>query len=216
MEKIKLTDIVIIVLIIILFLQRCGGGNPENPTAPQITRDTVWVHKDSTITKQPQLIKTITIPVELWNTKYLPDTSSMTKLIEQYNQLVSKYLAINIQSDSIVVDSIGKVFITDSVTTNLIKNRKLSYNFKFPTITTTITVPEPKKVQWYGGGFIQISNGNVLDEIGGGILIKNKRDQIYGGHIGLGGDGKLRLGVSSYWKIKLQNNGHKQAKRKHP
>jgi hypothetical protein len=205
LKKISLSEILVMVLLIIILLQRCGGGRtPENPTAPQITRDTVWVHTDSTITKQPQIIKTITVPVEQWNTEYLPDTSSMAKLIAQYNELANKFLALNISQDSIVVDSIGKVFITDTVTTNMIKNRKLTYDFKFPIITNTITIPEPKKTQWYIGGTIQGEQGSLISQINANLLIKNKRDQMFGGYVGLNRSGAIQIGLSSFWKIKLK------------
>lgn len=205
LRKVSLSEILVIVLLIIILLQRCGGGrHPENPTVPQITRDTVWVHKDSTITRQPQIIKTITVPIEQWNTEYLPDTSSMSKLIAQYNELASKFLALNISKDSIVVDSIGKVFITDTVTNNMIKNRRLTYNFKFPTITNTIILPEPKRTQWYVGGTLQGEQGNLISQINANLLIKNKRDQMFGGYVGLNKSGALQIGLSSFWKIKIK------------
>jgi hypothetical protein len=203
LNKISISEILIIVLLIVILLQRCGR-NPENPTGPQITRDTVWVHTDSTITKQPQCIKTITVPIEQWNTEYLPDTSSMAILIKQYTELANKFLAINIHQDSIRIDTIGTVRITDTVTNNLIKSRKTTYSFKIPIITNTITIPEPKKTQWFAGGFVQGEKGNLIDEIGAGLLIKNKKDQIFGGHVGLSTSGAIQIGLSSYWKIKIK------------
>jgi len=203
LKKISLSEILVIVLLIILLLQRCSK-DPVVVEQPTIKRDTVWIHKDSTITRQPQIIKTITVPVEQWNTEYLPDTSSMSKLIAQYNELASKFLALNISKDSIVVDSIGKVFITDTVTTNMIKNRKLTYDFKFPIITNTITIPEPKRTQWYVGGTIQGEQGSLINQINANLLIKNKRDQMFGGHVGLNRSGALQIGLSSFWKIKLK------------
>ena len=203
LNKISISEILIIVLLIVILLQRCGR-NPENPTGPQITRDTVWVHTDSTITKQPQCIKTITVPIEQWNTEYLPDTSSMAILIKQYTELANKFLAINIHQDSIRIDTIGTVRITDTVTNNLIKSRKTTYSFKIPIITNTITIPEPKKTQWFAGGFIQGEQGILIDEIGAGLLIKNKKDQIFGGYVGLSTSGAIQIGLSSYWKIKIK------------
>lgn len=203
LKKISISEILVLALLVIILLQRCGG-NPEHPTGPQITRDTVWVYKDSTITKQPQIIKTITVPIEQWNTEYLPDTSSMAILVKQYSELASKFLALNIHKDSLPIDTIGKVFITDTVTSNVIKNRKISYNFKIPTITTTITIPEPKKTQWFVGGTIEGEQGNLISQINANLLIKNKKDKIYGGHIGLNSSGNLQIGLSSFWKIKIK------------
>jgi hypothetical protein len=203
LKKISLSEILVIVILVIILLQRCSK-DPVVVEQPRIIRDTTWVFKDSTITKQPQIIKTITVPVEQWNTEYLPDTSSMSKLMAQYNQLASKFLALNISTDSIVVDSIGKVYITDTVTTNIIKNRKLSYNFKFPIVTNTIILPEPKKTQWYIGGTIEGEQGTLISQINANLLIKNKKDQIFGGSVGLNNSGALQIGLSSFWKIKLK------------
>ena len=56
LKKISISEIIVLILLIIILLQRCGG-NSEHPTGPQITRDTVWVHKDSTILSKPELVK---------------------------------------------------------------------------------------------------------------------------------------------------------------
>lgn len=202
LEKVKLSEVVIVILLIIILLQRCGR-NPENPTAPQITRDTVWVHKDSTIISKPQVVKTI--PVNIYHDttlrEYLPDTN-YAKLVKQYTELAEKFLAMNIQADSFKVDSIGHVYITDTVSHNLVKSRSFTYNLKYPIVT--VTVPQPKRTQWYIGGFLQGEEGRLLNQISTGLLIKNKKDQLFGGHVGLNTSGKLQVGVASYWKIKIK------------
>lgn len=204
LKKISISEIAVFILLIIILLQRCGR-NPENPTVPQITRDTVWVHKDSTILSKPQIIKTI--PVNIYHDttlrEYLPDTN-YANLVKQYTELAEKFLAMNIQADSFKVDSIGHVYITDTVSHNLVKSRSFKYNLKYPQITTTITIPEPKRVQWYVGGFLQGEEEELIDQISAGLLIKNKKDQMFGGHIGLNTSGKLQIGLSSYWKIKIK------------
>ena len=205
LKKVSLSEILIVILLIIILLQRCGGGRtPENPTAPQITRDTVWVHKDSTITNQPQVIKTIPIPVNQWTKEYLPDTN-YAKLVKQYMELADKFLDMNIHKDSIRIDTIGIVRITDTVSHNLIKSRTTTYSFKIPTITNTIILPPIPKRQVYVGGFIQGEQGNLINQISVQGLLKNKKDQIYGAHVGINQSGKLQLGVSTYWKIKIKD-----------
>jgi hypothetical protein len=202
LEKVKLSEAVIVILLIIILLQRCGR-NPENPTAPQITRDTVWVHKDSTIISKPQIVKTI--PVNIYHDttlrEYLPDTN-YAKLVKQYTELAEKFLAMNIQADSFKVDSIGHVYITDTVSHNLVKSRSFTYSLKYPIVT--VTVPQPKRTQWYIGGFLQGEEGRLLNQISTGLLIKNKKDQLFGGHVGLNTSGKLQVGIASYWKIKIK------------
>lgn len=204
MLKIKLTDVVIVVLLIILLLQRCGGGgNPKNPTVPQITRDTVWVHKDSTITTKPQIIGTVTVPIDRWNTEYLPDTN-YTKLLAQYMDITSKFLASNMHSDSLKIDSIGYVHVSDTVSRNLITSRSYRYNLKYPIIKETITIPEPKKTQVYIGGELQGNDNELVSDVSVGLLLKNKKDQIFGLNVGYSVYGGVQFGLSSYWKIKLR------------
>lgn len=203
LKKISLSEILVIVLLIIILLQRCGDNN-QQPAETVIRRDTVWIHKDSTILSKPQIVKTI--PVNIYHDttlkEYLPDTN-YSKLVKQYTELAEKFLAMNIQADSFKVDSIGHVYITDTVSHNLIKSRSFTYNLKYPIITNTVY--PPKRTQWYVGGFIQGEEGRLLNQISTGLLIKNKKDQIFGGHVGINTSGKLQLGLSSYWKIKIKD-----------
>jgi len=203
LKKISISEIVVLVLLIIIILQRCGGNN-QQPRETVIKRDTVWIHKDSTILSKPQIVKTI--PVNIYHDttlkEYLPDTN-YAKLVKQYTELAEKFLAMNIQVDSFKVDSIGHVYITDTVSHNLVKSRSFTYNLKYPIIT--VTVPQPKRTQWYIGGFLQGEEGRLLNQISTGLLIKNKKDQIFGGHVGINTSGKLQLGLSSYWKIKIKD-----------
>ena len=56
----------------------------------------------------------------------------------------------------------------------------------------------------YIGGGLQGNQYNIINSINGGILYKNKKDQIYGLSVGINTNGQEVYGVSSYWKIKLK------------
>jgi hypothetical protein len=202
LNKISLSEILILALLVIILLQRCGG-NSEHPTAPQITRDTVWVQKNSTIISNPEVVRTVTVPIDRWETEYLPDTN-YTKLVKQYTDLAEKFLASNIYRDSLHIDSLGYVLVKDTVAKNMLIGRTFSYDLHYPIIKETIKLSAPKKTQWFVGGFVQGEKGTLIDEIGAGLLIKNKKDQIFGGHVGLSTSGAIQIGVSSYWKIKIK------------
>ena len=201
LQKIKLTDIVIIVLILVLFLQRCGKGTDS--VEPKIIRDTTWVIKDSTITTKPQVVGTITVPVDRWNTEYLPDTN-YTKLLAQYMDVTNKFLASNIHSDSLKIDSVGYVHVKDTVSQNLITSRSYTYNLKYPIIKETIIVPEEKKTQVYIGGGIEGDESELVSDVSVGLLLKNKKDQMFGVNVGYSLYYGMQYGISSYWKIKLR------------
>ena len=155
---------------------------------------------DSIINSKPQLINTIHVPPEI---KYLPDTN-YEKLLAQYREILSLYLDKNIQKDSLKIDSLGYVYVTDTVTKNLIKSRIYDYNLRHPVITTTIINPPVRKTQLYAGGSLQGSVLYPVNQISGGFLLKNKKDQIFGAYTGINKDGQLQLGISSYWKISFK------------
>ena len=204
LKKISLSELAVLVLLVIILLQRCGGNKPIVTEVPKIVRDTVWITNTGTTITKPTVTNTVpyTVNIDHWNTQYLPDTSSIAKLAKQYEDLVRQFLATNVQKDSVKIDSIGHVYITDSVSSNLVKNRLVTWNLKYPSITTTITVPAPKKVEWYGGVYGEGRRGNMLSEIGLGLLVKNKRDQVFGIHAGINNSGIPQLGLSTYWKIR--------------
>ena len=204
LKKISLSELLVLILLVVILLQRCGKDKPVVTEVPKIVRDTVWItNTGSTVTK-PTVTTTIPypIPVDHWNTQYLPDTSSMAKLVKQYEELVRKFLATNVQKDSVKIDSIGHVYITDSVSANSIKSRSVTWNLKYPQITTTITIPEPKKVKWYAGGYVQGEDGTLIDEIGAELMIINKKEQMFGLSVGINSSFTPQFGLSTYWKIK--------------
>jgi hypothetical protein len=195
-------SIVVVVLIVILLLQRCGSGDTEPAPGVIIKRDTTWIVKDSTIITKPQLVNTIEVPVERWETEYLPDTN-YAKLLEQYVALSAKFLQMGIYQDTVKLDSFGYVAIKDTVTKNALSGRLVDYHIKVPKITETITIPEKKKNQVYIGGMIGGSKEQIVNQINAGLMLKTKRDQIIGVNAGINTQGQVVYGVQSYWKIKL-------------
>jgi hypothetical protein len=207
MEKISknILNILIIILLIIILLKTCKGGGNTDTSDIKVFRDTVWIKKDSTVITNPQLVKTIpyTVPVDHWNTEYLPDPSSMAILIKQYEALVRELLAKNIHSDSIKIDSIGHVYITDTVSKNIIQGRSIHYNLHYPVITNTITLPAPKKGQLYIGMGIGGVNQDLINKLNLGLMYKNKQDVMFGPTLSIEQNGTLLYGIQAFWKIKL-------------
>ena len=200
-KKDHIYNFIIVVLAIIILLQRCGKGN-SSPCETKVTRDTIWIHKDSTIYSKPQLIKTIAFPVEQWNTEYLPDTN-YTKLLKQYQDIFVTYLSSNLLQDSIRIDSIGYVKIIDTISQNIVKGRSTFYKFKYPVVKETLTVvPEPKR-QVYAGIGLGGNGVKLIDQVSLGMLYKDRRDRIFGASIMASPRG-IEYGVQSFWKIKLK------------
>lgn len=196
----NILSIAILILAVIIILQR-SNSSPDIIEKPIVIRDTIWQKKDSVIYTSPKVVQTI--PVKIVSEKYLPDPN-YDKLLLQYQELVKLHLAKNIQKDSVKIDSIGFVKVTDTVQNNIVQNRKWEYNIKYPIIKETVIQPPKKVNQLYIGGGLQGNQYNIINSIDGGLLYKNKKDQIYGISVGVNTNGQLVYGVSSYWKIKLK------------
>ena len=196
----NILSIAILILAVIIILQRINSS-PDIVEKPIIVRDTIWQKKDSVIYTSPKVVQTI--PLKIISEKYLPDPN-YDKLVLQYQELVKLHLAKNIQKDSVQIDSIGFVKVTDTVQNNIVQNRKWEYNIKYPIIKETIIEPPKKINQLYIGGGLQGNQYNIINSINGGILYKNKKDQLYGLSIGVNTNGQVVYGLSSYWKIKFK------------
>ena len=196
----NILSIAILILAVIIVLQR-SNSSPDIIEKPIVVRDTVWQKKDSVIYTSPKVVQTI--PVKIISEKYLPDPN-YDKLLLQYQELVKLHLAKNIQKDSVKIDSIGFVKVTDTVQNNIVQNRKWEYSLNYPIIKETVIQPPKKVNQLYIGGGLQGNQYNIINSINGGILYKNKKDQIYGLSVGINTNGQVVYGVSSYWKIKFK------------
>ena len=196
----NILSIAILILAVIIVLQR-SNSSPDIIEKPIVVRDTVWQKKDSVIYTSPKVVQTI--PIKIISEKYLPDPN-YDKLVLQYQELVKLHLAKNIQKDSVKIDSIGFVKVIDTVQNNIVQNRKWEYNIKYPIIKETVIQPPKKVNQLYIGGGLQGNQYNIINSINGGILYKNKKDQLHGLSVGINTNGQVVYGVSSYWKIKFK------------
>ena len=195
----NILSVAILILAIIIVFQRKSA--PEIIEKSTTVRDTIWQNKEKVVYTSPKVVQTI--PVKVISEKYLPDPN-YNKLILQYQELVKLHLVKNIQKDSVKIDSIGFVKVIDTVQNNIVQNRKWEYNLKYPIIKETIIQPPKKTNQLYIGGGLQGNQYNIINSINGGLLYKNKKDQIYGLSVGINTNGQMVYGVSSYWKIKFK------------
>ena len=200
MKKDNLLGILILVLIAIVFIQRCD--KPVEVIEPQIVRDTVWVKHDSIIHSKPKVIKTIEVETKD-SLVYLPDTNYQV-LLSQYKDVVNQLLVKNITFDSIRIDTNGYVKIYDTLQKNLIIGRSSEVFISYPIIKETITLQQKPKNQLYMGGGVSGSKNTLISQVRAGVLLKNKKDQIYGASVSIGLEGIPIYGIDSYWKIKLK------------
>ena len=198
----KILIFVVMVLLFTVTLQHKGCNAPQIKADTVTLHDTTWKIHDSLIIKKLKVKEIIhdTLPPE-----YIADTN-YPKLLAQYNDLLSKYMALVEFKDTIRIDTLGYVAITDTVNQNSLRGRSVRTNYKIPTITNTITIQnyEKPKTQMFLGGGIDGNQTLGITGASAGVLLKNKKDHIYGLNVGTQINGGLTYGIQSYWKIKLK------------
>ena len=193
-------SLIILLLIILLLLSRCNQSklNPQNPI---VTRDTIWISHTDTIKTKPKLV--YTDPKIRIDSIFLPN-KDYAKLHKQYQDLLVLYFQRNVLKDTLKLDSLGHVYVTDTISKNLVSSRIYTYLIKYPKVIETIILPSVSRNQLYIGGSLQGNLINPVSQINAGFMLKNKKDQLYGISAGINMNGQLQLGISSYWKISFR------------
>lgn len=192
-----------IILLIILLVRGCMEEKPI-PTVVT-TKDTMYIKVDSTITHYvPKVIEKIPVPVEKIVKEYVPDTN-YNELAKQYQDLAYKYEMGKISKDTIPIDSIGYVAITDIYSRNEIISRMSSYSLNYPVIKQTekYYIPEPPRYQVYMGVGLTAEKEDLFRYLNASFLYKTKKDHVFGMSTGINRTGDMNFTVTSYWKIKL-------------
>jgi hypothetical protein len=184
----NIQSLLIVVLIVVIFLMRSCSGK-DTPTEPQIIRDTIIEYV--TIEK--------TYPVYVPKVKYVTkvDIDTFSTPIDTAT-ILADYYAIKTYEDKQVLDSLNLV-ITDTISQNQIKSRKISYTFTYPQTTIRETIILNKRELYFGIG--ATGNQDQLQYLGGEVIFRNKKRQAYG--LGVGVDQNLVPVISArmYWKL---------------
>ena len=193
-------NIFIVVLLIVILLQMCNR-KPVGGTSVLVSRDTIWINKDSVIYSTPKVITHVRESDSIIIKEYYPD-QNYEKLLIQYNTLLEEFLARSIYEDSLKIDSIGYVHVKDSVTRNSITGRSYHYNLNYPIIHDSVTVfAPPQREVYYGGGF-RVNGDRTMDMISAGFMYKDRAERVY---ILSGTVNKLNtigIQLQTFWKLK--------------
>lgn len=202
--------VIILVLVLIIFLQRCGSGPAPTPGKPRVDTvtvvDTQYITKRDTIYGKPKPSAPPKVDTTWRDTLRLKD-SSYQYLYDRYVELGDRYYSRHTYEQKFKVDSIGSITVKDTVVSNNITGRSLTYDLKYPVIkeTTTITIHEPYKPkrQLYVGGSLWGNQVSLINGVSVGLIYKDRKDRMFGGNVGVF-NSQLNYGVSSYWKINLK------------
>jgi hypothetical protein len=182
--------VLIAALIIIILLMRSCSGNSQ-PVEPKI------------ITKIETKYDTITKEVPVYVPKYVQkietriDTIIKTQPIDTV-AILKDYFATYVYQDRQELDSLNLTII-DSISQNKIFARSIEYDLIYPTTTITKEIYLNNRELYWG---LDINGtADQLNYVGGGLIYRNRKKQIYG--LGVGIDQNLEPVLSGrlYWKI---------------
>ena len=184
----NIQSLLIVVLVVIIFLMRGCSSTPAS-TEPRIERDTVTeyitIEKES-IVYRPKIKYITKVDIDTFLTPV--DTLA----------ILADYYAVRTYEDTQVLDSLN-ITITDTVSQNQILGRQIAYNFTYPRKTITETVYINQRELYFG--LRGIGNMDQVSYLGGEMLFRNKKKQIYS--FGAGVDQNLVpvISLSMYWKL---------------
>lgn len=198
--------ILIAIMSIIIFLQRCNNGKVVHKP-----NDTTYVHDTTLIKIKGETVfkpKPYKVEVPTTDTFYLPDTSKQGYK-DAYFKTMYELLTKNYYKDSInVEDSLGlkgTIIFEDTVYKNKLFGKSVKYDITYPKIKETITItkyPDLKNQLYFGTSLL----GNSNQFIGGAkidLSLKNKKEQIY--EIGAQyWGGELIYSVGTKWLISFK------------
>lgn len=210
MKKILNFDIktiLVILLIAVVVFQHCGG---KSETVGEL------ISVDGT---DYELLKhtvdTVYMETEIEVPVYVPEYITQIETVEvqipanvDSLQIIKDYFSKYEVKDTLLLEGLGKGYITDVISQNKIESRSVKWDYKIPTILDTKIVKELPKNQVYLGLNTGFDRVNVINSVGVGTILKTKRDRIYQLNAGLSnsitGETVPFVGGGLYWKIKFR------------
>jgi hypothetical protein len=183
----NIQSLLIAVLVVVIFLMRqCSG--PIEPTE-RVVRDTIVEY--TTIEKE--------YPVYVPKIKYVTkvDIDTFTTPIDTA-AILADYYATRTYEDTQVLDSLD-LTITDTVSQNQIVGRKIAYNFTYPRKTIKETVYINQRELYFG--LRGVGNLDQINYLGGEMLFKTKKKQVYSFGVGVDQNLVPVIALSMYWKL---------------
>ena len=191
-----------IVVLLFVFFRGCGKGAGSN-----VIRDTISVQTVKTV----EVIKTDTsyIPVPYkvvqYVSKFKTDTLESFEVIRDTLKAIKDYLATRYYRDTLdLKDSAGYIVLMDTISRNKAIGRGIQASINKTTVTTTITVPAPKRVTLYVGINAVGNKENTIYAVGGSFGIMAKNGKYYGAIVQLTKSGQPMYGAQILLPIRLR------------
>lgn len=194
----------LVIIAALAMMQRMGvgcSGPARGSDTTSVRTEVKYIYVDTGSVHEVTVIKTIPGKPD---TKGYVAAKSYDSLLVQYNNLVTSHTTKKIYSDTLSIDSLGYVAVTDTVHENSLSKRDVRYSYRIPLVTKYVTIEKtakPTSALYLGGDVNLKTKGIVADGANVGLLYKDKKDRLYGVRAGVDFQGNVTYGVAAYWKI---------------
>lgn len=208
--KIDIKTIIIIILASILILEKCQDDDKNQETVTidgkkygllKYSIDTFEIYKTSYGYKKGD---------DIHHDVYHLDTAYLPAEIDTL-QILKDFFAKYVYNDTLELnDSLGFVYILDTISKNKLYSRTWSTSVKEKTIRETTIVKDLPKIEYYFGMNANLDKVDYLNSLGTSLIIKNRKDNLYQLNLGIANKQPLNsntqftpyFGGGIYWKIK--------------
>ena len=221
LNKFDLKTILILVLIVVLLLRSCGG----NEVGKEIIKvdgkdyelleqkiDTIFIEKTIKVpTYIPKYItkivtETVQVPIYIDTLKIVQDYFARYEVKDTLNLTYDFPKSATDSLGNKPAPSLGYGVLTDIISQNQIQSRDIKWFFQIPTIYNTTIVKELPKKELYWGVFSGFNKTDVINNVGVGLLYKNKKMNVYQIALGVNNNSNTAqltpfISAGMYWKI---------------
>ena len=169
-------------------MRSCNGDSdpvePEVITKIEVRYDTIETIKETYVPK--------------WKTKIVTEIDTFQAPIDTLS-ILRDYYAKYYYSDTLKIDTVGYAIINDTITQNTILARDIRTNILIPTTTITKEIYLNNREFYWGLGLQ--GRTDQLNYLGGEMLFRSKKRNVYGFGLGVNQDFQPVLSGRMYWRI---------------
>lgn len=203
LKNFDLKFILIIILIgVIFFMRICGDGKQDQPNVINVDGEKYQVVKRIVDT---QYVKTTQIIYKEGKTIYVDKPIYIEIPAKVDTALILKdYFAKYTYKDTIKLkDSLGYVYLTDTITKNKILNRTFKADINKIIIKDSVIVI-PFENQFFIGGVAGFDKVNLVNFVGPSLMLKTKQDKVFTIGVGYSNARTISFQLGTYWRIKFK------------
>jgi hypothetical protein len=192
-ERIQSITIVVLVIIILL-MSKCSGGDNPRPVDTKVVTETKIVWDTLEVEKKVYVPKWRTKVETKYDTTYVEvpaDVDTLSILKDYY----SKYVYV----DTIFLDTLGFIALTDTISENKILNRTNIQDIVLPTKIQKDIIYINER-EFYAGMGVR-TNGENISWMGLEGVFRNKRGNTFNLGIGTDNENNFSVGGGVHWRI---------------